>query len=107
MAWGTSWDTMIFMIQSRPLLYAASALLALGAVSCGGGPKLHPVRGKVLFQGKPTDGAVVVFHPTGADAAALKPSGTVGPDGTFSLSTHPHGDGAPAGDYVVAVTWFP
>lgn len=38
---------------------------------------------------------------------APKPSGTVGADGTFTLKTYPHGDGAPAGDYVVVATWYP
>ena len=40
-------------------------------------------------------------------AESLMPSGMVKEDGTFTLSTHPHGTGAPAGDYVVLVTLFP
>lgn len=95
------------MSRSRFALCLSAALTGLVSASCSGGPKLYPARGKVLFQNQPAEGAVVVFHPTGADATAPKPSGKVGPDGTFSLSTHPHGDGAPAGDYTVVVTWFP
>jgi hypothetical protein len=32
--------------------------------------------------------------------------GTVQADGTFTLRTHPHGEGAPAGEYIVLVTWL-
>lgn len=97
------------MTLSRPVLYAALALSVLSLASCGGGgPKLYPVRGAVFYQNAPAEGAVVVFHPTGSQqSSALKPSGTVGPDGSFSLSTYPHGPGAPSGDYIVLVTWYP
>jgi hypothetical protein len=82
---------------------AAAVLLA----SCGSdGPKLYPVSGKVLFLDKPAEGAQVVFHLVGGDTNAPKPAGTAGPDGTFTLSTFPHGDGAPAGEYQVVVTWY-
>lgn len=88
---------------------ALTGALALLAASCGdGGPTLYPVSGKVLFNGQPVEGATVVFVPVGSDdATALKPSGAVQTDGSFTLSTYPHGDGAPAGDYVVLVTWYP
>jgi hypothetical protein len=86
------------------LLAWAFAALLLG--SCRKeGPTLHPVRGKLLFQNQPADGATVVFHPT--DPKAPKPAGRVAADGSFTLSTYPHGEGAPAGDYLVAVTWLP
>ena len=52
-------------------------------------------------------GATVVFHLKNAPPGALTASGTVGDDGTFTLRTHPHGDGAPPGEYVVLATWFP
>jgi hypothetical protein len=76
------------------------------AVSCGdGGPTLYPVSGKVLYDGQPAEGATVVLH--SADPNGPKPSGTVEADGSFTLRTHPHGEGAPAGDYAVIVTWYP
>jgi hypothetical protein len=81
---------------------------ALCAASCGGeGPKLHPVTGKLFHDKSPAEGATVVFHLKDGPPAAPKPSGKVGADGTFTLTTHPHGDGAPAGEYVVVVTWLP
>ena len=85
---------------------AAVASLAVLVSSGGGGPKLHPVKGTVLYEDKPAEGATVVFHPVNGPADAPKPSGVVGKDGTFTLRTHPHGEGAPEGDYVVLVTWF-
>jgi hypothetical protein len=79
---------------------------ALLVASCSdSGPTLYPVNGKVYFNDQPAEGATVVLHP--ADAGAPKPSGTVEADGSFTLRTHPHGEGAPAGDYAVVVTWYP
>ena len=92
----------------RPTLRATVALGCLAATSCGGGgPKLHPVKGSVLFQEKPAVGATVVFQPQNSNSESHMPSGVVAADGTFTLSTPPHGTGAPAGDYVVLVTLFP
>jgi hypothetical protein len=95
-------------VPVRPTLHVAVVAAALAAASCGpGGPKLHPVKGSVLYQEKPAEGATVVFQPVNSGPDSLMPSGLVGPDGTFTLTTPPHGDGAPAGDYVVLVTQFP
>jgi hypothetical protein len=60
----------------------------------------------VVYQGKPAENALVVFHP--ADAATTlvaRPSGRVGADGSFQLSTYLTNDGAPAGEYVVVIIW--
>ena len=73
---------------------------------CSSQTALHPVRGKVLVNGRPAQGAVVVFHPASTAAAdAPRPAARVEADGTFALSTFVPGDGAPAGDYVVAISW--
>ena len=92
----------------RSALRVGVAVAALAAASCGGGgPKLHPVKGSVLYQEKPAVGATVVFQPVNSTPESLMPSGTVGPDGTFTLKTPQHGDGAPAGEYVVVITLYP
>jgi hypothetical protein len=83
------------------------AALTVPLASCGSGPKLSPVTGKVLYAGQPAEGATVVFHLINGAADAPKPSGTVAADGSFRLTTYKLGEGAPPGEYVVAVTWFP
>jgi hypothetical protein len=83
------------------------APLAVVLTSCGqSGPTLHPASGKVMYNNQPAVGATVVFMPTGTSGGPT-PSGVVGEDGTYRLSTHPHGEGAPAGEYNVAVSKFP
>jgi hypothetical protein len=93
-------------LRSAVRLAAATACLLV--TSCGGGStKLYPVTGKVFYLDRPAEGATVVFQPVNSGPDSLMPSGTVGPDGTFTLSTHPRGEGAPAGEYVVLITWYP
>ncbi|HEY7313547.1 MAG TPA: hypothetical protein VH643_29625 [Gemmataceae bacterium] len=98
-------------MRLRRLLHAVLvALLPLGAVSCGGKGNdrkpTYPVRGRVLFQGKPATGALVLFHPVHEDdPAAVRPHGQVNGDGAFVLSTYEAKDGAPAGEYVVTIDW--
>jgi hypothetical protein len=66
---------------------------------------MNPVSGSVTVGGKPAVGATVMFFPEEGKGMNVVPStGTVGSDGTFSLSTGGK-PGAPAGRYVVAVTW--
>jgi hypothetical protein len=80
-------------------------VLLLGA-SCSGRKTVYPVTGKVLFEGRPAVGAVVQFHPRDqADTKPLVPTGQVGADGSFRLTTYTHEDGAPAGRYAVTVFW--
>jgi hypothetical protein len=85
----------------HPWLPLAAALFC---VSCSGS-RLHTVQGKVLYQGKPAKGALVVFHPKGNDSlSAIRPTGITGEDGTFTLTSGKEA-GAAAGEYVVSITW--
>jgi len=95
---------MTYVLRSTGRALAACAALAL--VSCSDAPRLHPVTGTVLFLEAPAEGATVVLQPIGG-SSTYSPSGIVGADGKFKLRTHPHGEGAPAGEYIVLVTWFP
>jgi hypothetical protein len=84
-----------------------AAVLALSCSSCGGPKGLYPVQGKLLYKGKPAEGAEVIFHPEGDDTAtAIRPMGMVQEDGTFKLTSFGKGDGAPAGKYYVFVRWL-
>ena len=91
-------------VSSRIRWCLAAAVLACGLGCSSDG--LHRVQGKVLLaDGRATEGAVVTFHPRGADPVqAQRPSAIVAADGTFSLTTGTQ-QGAPAGDYVVTVVW--
>jgi len=79
-------------------------LALLLTTACSSGPKLYPVSGKVTVKGQPAVGATVMFFPSGGEKGASPSTGVCGADGTFTLSTGT-GDGAPAGDYVVTVSW--
>jgi hypothetical protein len=73
----------------------------------GGEKPVVSVTGSVTVNGKPAAGAFVLFIPK-AEAAGSKdprPRGTVADDGTFKLSTYGEDDGAPPGEYWVAITW--
>jgi hypothetical protein len=91
---------------SAPLRWRWLALLpALGCLACSGGERLNSVQGKVLHKNKPAAGILVTFHPTGANQiTAVRPVGTTGEDGTFTLTTGTK-DGALAGSYVVTLVW--
>lgn len=78
-------------------------LVALLTASCSGSEAT--VRGQVLYQGRPVEGAVVTFHPKSGDPLAHRPSGLTDADGRFTLMTGTS-PGAPPGEYVVTVNRF-
>ena len=87
------------------LALAAAALLT---GSCQSGRKaVYPVHGRVIdARGKGAAGAVVVLHPVDAgDKDADRPVGKTDEDGRFTLTTYNEGDGAPAGEYRITITW--
>src|SRR5262249_23123386 len=92
----------------RPATALALCVLMVVIPACGSGTaRVHPVRGRVVFNGQATPGAMVVFHPVGKEVAnAPRPSAQVGADGSFSLSTFRPNDGAPEGEYDVAIVWL-
>lgn len=89
----------------RPWTVLCLGVVVLSCTSCGGGG-FAPVRGKVLYKGQPAKGAVVSFHPAGAnDLDTVRATGVAGEDGTFTLTTHKPDDGAKPGQYLVTVVW--
>jgi hypothetical protein len=95
--------------HGRNVVMGLAVVLALTAMSCsktGGRKPVYPVKGKVQFDGKPAEGALVVFHPAGGAGAEGNPHGTVAADGSYTLTTYDAGDGAPEGDYLVTVEWW-
>ncbi len=100
--------------DSFRLRLAASAgvalILAVTVSGCGKSSEparlpLHPVSGRVIYQGKPAAGAWVVFHPKN-DPSLPSPKAQADNQGNFSLSTYGPADGAPVGEYAVTVEWF-
>jgi hypothetical protein len=82
-------------------------LLAVAGLSCSSSTvDLQPVRGTVHYEGQPAEGATVILEPIRSSSTS-KPAGTVSADGSFVIATHPHGNGAPAGEYAIIITWFP
>lgn len=101
--------------MSRTSLYAGGRLLAAGALvslalGCSGkkGPVLYQVKGSVRINGEPAEGVDISFTPVapieGLDRP-LAPLGITGKDGTFRLMSFKPGDGAPAGEYQVSITY--
>ena len=91
---------------------AKAALLLAVSLStfdgCGGDDgrvPVYPVKGKVTVSGEVPLGALVVLYPTQKGAKELRPSGKVGADGSFTLTTYEADDGAPAGEYVATIQW--
>jgi hypothetical protein len=77
-------------------------------ISCSRGDRrpLSRVKGKVLFEGRPAENAVVFFHPRDkSEKDRPTPQGRVDADGAFQLTTYDANDGAPPGQYVVTVVW--
>lgn len=107
-AWGRNEVLSRFL---RLLLPAAVLVLTVPACDSSKPPAgqvpTYPVRGKVMVNGQPAAGAFVLFIPANEPDPPLhpRPRATVGDDGTFALSTFGEADGAPAGDYVIAVRW--
>jgi len=108
----------------RPLATLLGLVLATAAAGCGSDPDqqfvlehpdaLHPVAGKVYFNGQPLHGAVVTFFPASPEtpsanmvhdqsAAASQSYGRTGPDGTYEIDSP--GPGVPVGEYQVTVSW--
>jgi hypothetical protein len=96
----------------RVLLATAIAALAWLCVSCSGTAEgLSPAYGKILCNGQPAAGAVLVFHRerggegVPANVASVIPSAVAGDDGSFTVESQPIGYGAAPGKYKVLVQW--
>ena len=68
---------------------------------CNNSPNIVPVKGTVLLDGKPLEGAAVLFHPKADERPAV---GITDKLGTFHLTTRRQGDGAHVGLNKVSIT---
>jgi hypothetical protein len=87
-------------------LWPLAAACALTTAGCSPATALYPVRGQVLYQGKPAVGATVSFVRKGlTDPAEAQVShGVVREDGSFTLA-EAAGTGAAPGEYLVLIEW--
>lgn len=67
-------------------------------------PKTVPVRGSVIYKGKPAPGVRIKFYPQfSIGKLDFIPYGETGSDGAYVLSTGKPGNGAPKGEYLVTL----
>jgi hypothetical protein len=83
------------------------ALLLVCLAGCRGSsrPHLAPVKGRVLFKDEPVTAADIFFIPDASrgNEGSLA-SSVLQEDGSFTLTTHPHGDGVMPGAYKVTLS---
>jgi hypothetical protein len=69
---------------------------------CNHGPKMTPVTGKVIYNGRPLEFGVVMFQPPSGQPA----QGDIQSDGTFMLSTYRLNDGAVVAKHKVRIACY-
>jgi len=75
-------------------------LLMVLAAGCGPArPELAPVHGRVTLGGQAVPGGTIYFWP----AQGPQARGTIGPDGSYSLTTFTDQDGAVLGQHAVTI----
>jgi len=84
--------------------YVMLACLAAAMFGCGeSGPKLVPVSGTVTINGKPLEGAEVVFSPDDSNNDGQPATDLTGPDGNYKAMTRGR-SGVVPGKYKVVIT---
>ena len=86
----------------------AVVVLGLMASGCGndGRLKTYPVKGQVLYNGEPLKGVDVAFLAVEEkNRVPYPPHATTDAQGNFTLMSYDTGDGAPAGEFQVAVAF--
>ena len=61
-----------------------------------------------MLDGKPMVAAAIIFNPVTKfppSASQMQPRATADENGDFTVTTYTHGDGAPAGDYLITISW--
>lgn len=95
------------MMNKKSLPMLLLCLAGTTFVGCGGGGAEElttvAVKGTVTFNGESKTSGQVTFTPVreGKDEERPTVIGTIGSDGTFTLTTYEEGDGAAPGDYTV------
>ena len=86
----------------RRVRIGSFGIVALIPLACGRtGPEMASVSGKVTYKGQPITQGTISFQPVDPDGRIA--TGTIGPDGSYSLQTEEPGDGALLGQYRVGI----
>src|SRR5262245_51183411 len=96
------------MFPRTSVRLAALAVFVSVVVGCTGDGqlKVYPVTGQVLYNGEPLKGVDVAFHPTDPkNDTGYPPHATTDENGKFVLMTYVKDDGAPAGEFRVAIAF--
>ena len=96
------------MRRATVLVPLLAALLAGCSGSTSGGLTMHPVTGKVTYDGRPAAGVKVTLIPTDAPMMPRipqNPHAVTKADGTFAIGTFTDADGAAEGGYQLVLTW--
>jgi hypothetical protein len=96
----------------KALWYAARSAflfwLLIAPLGCGSNtakPKLAPVRGRVVYQDQAMTSADIYFQPdTSKGNEGAMASSPLQRDGSFTLTTYPHGEGVLPGAYKVTLS---
>lgn len=88
------------MNRSAPASFVLVGALLLGLPACNGGSRTYPVKGTLIYNGKPVPKGTVLFTPVSGGPTA---TGQINEDGTYRLTTYKPGDGAFIGEYRVVV----
>ena len=88
------------MNRSVRICFVLVGALLVGLPACTGGPRPFPVKGTVMYNGKPVPKGTVLFTPVGGGPTA---TGQLNEVGTYRLTTYKPGDGALLGEYRVAI----
>jgi hypothetical protein len=100
----TAWS--ILARRLIPAFLLAACVLLLASCSSTNQKKLYAVRGKILYNGQPAEGAEVIFQPKGQTGVdVVLPTGVALEDGSFTLKSYLDKNGAPAGSYDVLIKW--
>src|SRR5262245_36348370 len=88
------------------VLAALSAALLITSGCSNGRIKTYPVGGQVLYNGDPLKGVDIALHPMDPkNDTGYPPHATTDANGKFTLTTFLKDDGAPAGEFRVAVAF--
>jgi hypothetical protein len=88
--------------SSWVLAFASVAAIVACGSGCKQTPRVVPVAGKVLYNGKPLPFGSVMFQPDQGQAAV----GDIQADGSFKLSSYGPDDGAVPGTHKVSVSCY-